>query len=60
MNAPRFQAGARVRDFITGIPMIVVEPLNVRHPTTGERIYLTRSPSGRERRLQERNLKPAN
>lgn len=56
----RFTAGARCTDRITSIPVTVIQPLSEFHQRTGQRLYLTRSPSGRERRLQERNLKPAN
>lgn len=58
MNAPRFQPGSRVRDFITAIPLIVVQVLPYRH-ANGERLYLTLSRAGKLRRLQERNLRPS-
>lgn len=59
MTAPRYAAGQWCRDFVTGIMVRVIQPLPERHPKTGERLYLTQSRTGRARRLQERNLRPA-
>lgn len=58
MNAPKLSKGQVCVDFITRIPVTILNPLPDRHPKTGERLYMTRSRSGRLRRIQERNLKP--
>lgn len=58
MTAP-LAPGQWRRDYATGFLVRVLAALPDRHPKTGQRLYLTESRTGRQRRLQERNLKSA-